>query len=182
MNIAPVGIHAFDVEPIIKELDAHPEVWNEIKLRTEPPTSPHREVDDIWIRYNPLSNYQGDMSAFNGPHVGEWYPVVDKLPSVKLLCEALQELLQASEIGAVLITRVPPGKQVYPHVDGGWHAATFEKFCIQVKGNKDQAFCFDGEELRAEPGDVYWFDNSKSHWVINQSDSERISLIVCLRR
>lgn len=85
-------------------------------------------------------------------------------------------------MGGVLITRIPAGKQVYPHIDEGWHAGHYEKFAIQVKGNKEQAFCFNKESLSPETGDVFWFRNDVPHWVTNFSEEERITLICCIRR
>lgn len=171
------------IESLRKELEASPEVWNEIRYRTrEYPNSPHREIDDIWVRYNPLKNFRGDWSEFNGPHVSEWYPVARKLPSAGILACELAVKTRALALGAVLITRVPPGAQVYPHVDGGWHARHYEKFVIQIASAKGQTFNFEGESLDARPGECYWFDNSAPHWVLNPTSEERISLIVCVRR
>ena len=50
------------------------------------------------------------------------------------------------------------------------------------KGNREQAFHFDDAELRPLPGDIYTFDNARRHWVTNDSDEDRITLIVCVRR
>src|SRR5580658_1128136 len=110
---------AFDVSGLQQQLAAHPEVWNTVTLRTEHPRSPHREVSDIWVRYNALSNYHGDMQRFNDVHVSEWYPVSEVLTEARRLAEAVAD---GRDIGAVLITKIPGGKQVYPHVDVGWHA------------------------------------------------------------
>jgi hypothetical protein len=172
----------FDVKQITYELETHPEIWNEIPYRTCFPNSPHREVDDVWVRYNALENYKGDGTAFNGPHESVWYPVIEKIPAARNLAFSLFKQLDGMQLGAVLVTRVPAGKRVYPHVDPGWHARYYDKWVIQVKGDAKQAFCFYGEALSANAGDCYWFDNAYEHWVINQSDQERISLIVCVRR
>ena len=40
-----------DVAPLLWALQANPQVWNMNRARTVDETSPHREVDDIWIRY-----------------------------------------------------------------------------------------------------------------------------------
>ena len=40
---------------------------------------------------------------------------------------------------------------------------------------------YDGLELETEPGDLFAFDNSRPHWVINPTDFERWTLIICLR-
>lgn len=172
-------LRRFDVVPLASELALHPEVWNQHRWRTEHPRSPHREVDDIWIRYNAIENLG---PTFNEPHESIWYPVAEKLTAVKHLVEKLVQDVGGGQLGGVLITRVPAGKQVYPHVDQGWHAGYYEKFAIQIAGNGKQAFCFDGEELRAETGDAYWFRNDVPHWVTNDSDEDRITLIVCIRR
>lgn len=171
--------YRFDVAPLAHELAAHPEVWNEHRWRTEHPRSPHREVDDVWVRYNALENL-GDH--FNDPHESVWYPVIDKLPAAKHLATEVATLSGHAKLGGVLITRVPVGKRVYPHIDQGWHAGYYEKIGIQIAGHYDQAFCFDRERLSAQTGEAYWFRNDVSHWVTNDSDEDRITLIVCIRR
>jgi hypothetical protein len=179
-RISLIEKRAFDVSGIQSQLaDCE---WNEIKLRSEHPKSPHREVDDIWVRYNPIENYSGDMGAFNGEHEAKWYPIAQRLPAAKSVSEQLMERLGGVQLGFVLLTRITPGKRVYPHIDQGWHARHYEKFCVCVKANKNQAFHFEGEELRTEDGDLFWFDNAYPHWVTNESNQERISMIVCIRR
>jgi Aspartyl/Asparaginyl beta-hydroxylase len=166
-----------DVGALQQELADAP--WDEHRWRTEHPRSPHREISDIWVRYNTIQNLG---PHFNDEHIPVWYPVAERLPSARALAEMLFESMGARQLGAVLITRIPPGGQVYPHVDSGWHAATFEKFAVQVKGNSRQSFCFEDSQLSPEEGEIYQFDNSKPHWVLNPSGEDRITLIVCLRR
>jgi len=169
----------FDVQGIQAELAGVE--WNTIRLRSEHPQSPHREVDDIWVRYNPIENYHGDMTAFNAEHEAKWYPIADRLPSVKRVTDELMRIVNGVRLGFVLLTRIAAGKQCYPHVDGGWHAAYYDKYCVSVKANREQAFQFKDEEVRTVDGGCFWFDNSKPHNVINPSNDERISLIVCIR-
>ena len=172
----------FDVRPLRRQLREHPYVWNWITIRTSFEGSAHREVDDIWIRYNAFTNWYGDGDAFNSEHTSVWYPIVEELPDARLLAIELKERLGAWKLGGVLITRIPARKQVYAHVDRGWHAGFYEKFVIQIASAPGQRFCFEDGGLEAEPGECYWFDNSYSHWVENPTEHERISLIVCLRR
>lgn len=172
---------AFDVSGLNKQLAEHPEVWDAITLRKDHPRSPHREISDVWVRYNPIENYHGDMAAFNSRHVGQWYPVAEVLTEAKRLAVSVMQDVGAEELGAVLITKIPPGKQVYPHVDGGWHASYYEKFAVQVQGNDRQAFHFKDEELITRDGDLFWFENAFPHWVTNESDMDRITLIICTK-
>jgi hypothetical protein len=173
-----------DVAEANQYLTDHPELWNTHQMRTVL-TSPHREVSDIWARYN------FDPSLTNtGAFKSSWQPELEPVlaPLVKQLTDHLfsgfdpEELVDGgSRLGGVLITRIPAHKQVYPHVDKGWHAGFYQKYCICLKANDDQSFCFINAQLRTISGQVFWFRNDVPHWVLNPSDEDRISMIVCIR-
>lgn len=170
----------FDVSYLQAELEANPQLWNQFTLRTR--AYQHRQVDDIWVRYNAWENFDEEApAAFNEPHDSVWYPAASFLPSLKPMIYDLMRFVEGERLGGVLITRIPPGGEVRPHVDAGWHAGYYDKFAIQVKGHPKQAFCFEGEAHITVPGDIYSFDNSHTHWVTNDSLEERITLIVCIR-
>jgi len=171
----------FAVAPLVKQIEENPQVWNTHRMRTELYGTPHNGVSDIWIRYNDWRNFTGDIAEFNGPHISTWYPVCDILTEARPLVEKVVEIAGKETLGGVLITKVPPGGSVKPHIDQGWHAGHYEKFAVQLKGNKEQAFCFGDSSLSPLPGDIYTFDNSKLHWVTNDSDEDRMTMIVCLR-
>jgi hypothetical protein len=170
----------FDVSQAVKQIQEHPEVWNTHRARTESYGTPHNGVSDIWVRYNDWTNYTGDWDAYNDPHESVWFPVIHTLPAVWSLVRKVKRYV-GGELGGVLITKVPPGGQVAPHVDGGWHAGHYTKYAVQLQGNQDQEFWFEDSQLRPEPGDLYTFDNSKLHAVYNRSDSDRMTLIICIR-
>jgi aspartyl/asparaginyl beta-hydroxylase len=172
----------YDVSKVLAQIAAHPEVWNTHTMRTEAYQTPHNAVSDIWVRYNDWDNFHGDQAAFNAWHESVWYPVIDKIPAVRALTRTVFKHVKGRELGGVLITKVPPGGEVRPHIDQGWHAGYYEKFAVQLQGNEKQAFCFEDSRLSAEPGELYTFDNSKLHWVTNDSDSDRMTLIICIRK
>lgn len=171
--------YSLDVSPLRAQLAAHPEVWDEFRWRTEHPRSPHRECSDIWCRYNALSNFG---AHFNDEHESIWYPVIDKVPAVRALCDSVLAKMPGYLLAGVLITKVPAGKQVYPHIDRGWHAESTEKVAVLIEGNRKQAFCFDGIEHRSSIGECFTFNNQSPHWVENQTDEDRVTLIICVRR
>jgi hypothetical protein len=169
----------FDVSSVNAELSYHPELWDQHPWRTEHPRSPHREASDIWVRYNAIENLG---PHFNDPHEAVWYPVAGLLPSAQKLAETVMEAVGGAKLGGVLITKIPAGKQVYPHVDQGWHALHYEKFAVQLAGNSEQSFCFDDACLSALPGELYQFNNQARHWVLNPTTQQRVTLICCIRR
>ena len=158
----------FDVSDVQQELKTA--TWNAHGARTK--SGPHRECDDIWVRYA-----SGAVRA-DGSFDCDWW---QEFPATMDLCHAVTSLVEAQELGGVLITRIPAGKQVYPHADFGWHAEHYDKFAVQIHGNKEQSFCFEDCELRPETGDLYTFVNQRKHWVLNPSSQPRVTLIVCAR-
>jgi hypothetical protein len=170
----------FAVSGALSQIAGHPEIWNKYSARKE--VYQHRQMSDIWVRYNDYTNFHGDMESFNKEHLSVWYPEAYKIPAVIDLSYGVCHHVGGSSIGGVLITKIPPGSKVEPHVDQGWHASYYEKFAVQLMGNKRQAFCFEGYSHSAMPGELYTFDNSRLHWVTNDSEEDRMTLIICIRR
>jgi hypothetical protein len=171
----------FDVRPLVSELSWSSELWNDFDLRTNHPQSPHREMDDIIVRYNARVNFNGDRQAFNGPHDSVWWDAAERLPSALPIVFDLMRAVQAERLGMVLITRQPAGATCHPHVDNGWHAKHYEKFAVQLASTAGQTFHVGDQSLMTNPGDCFWFDNSQTHWVLNPTDEARMTMIVCIR-
>lgn len=172
-----------DVSLLNKQIDAHPELWNRYTLRTQLyEDSPHREVDDIFLRYRDFSEFdEDDPEAFAGPHESVWYAASFYLPAVGSIVRDI--LPGGSELGGVLITRIPPGKQVYPHNDAGhWHSEYYrDKYLVLLESAPGQQFCFENEIHEGRAGEVFKFNNLVPHWVVNDSDTNRVSLIIAAR-
>lgn len=111
-----------------------------------------------------------------------WYPVADDVPELRGIVDSVLSHLGPVELGGVLITRIPPGEGVAPHIDTGWHAEYYyDKYGVQLLGNSEQGFCFNGHCVSAESGEVYWFNNQEKHWVYNDSNEDRMTMIICVR-
>lgn len=177
MNILALP-YRFNIEPLRAELAEHPEAWDQYRWRTEHPRSPHRECSDIWCRYNALENLG---PHFNDEHESVWYPVSEKLPSARAIAETISAI-RMQPLAGVLLTKIPSRKQVYPHVDRGWHAETTDKIGVLIEGNRLQHFCFEDAAHGCDEGDCFWFTNQAPHWVFNDTPEDRVTLIVCLRR
>jgi hypothetical protein len=181
--LTELTMHPVDVTELCAQLDAHPELWDQYTLRTTAyEGNPHKRVSDIWVRYNAWKNFNpADPAAFSMEHDSSWYPAYGILPALRPHIFGLMQVVEGERLGGVLITRIPAGSSVAPHIDRGWHAGYYRKFAVQLRGGPDQLFCFEGESLEANDGEAYEFDNSVPHWVLNNSNRERITLIVCIR-
>jgi hypothetical protein len=175
-----------NVRPLLDELEAQPELWNQNVFRTVGDAiyagpNPHRRVSDIIVRFNDWKNWRGDRARFNEPHESVWWAPYRKLPYLKPLVFDLMRLFEAEALGMVLITRIPAFGEVRRHIDSGWHAKQYLKFGLSLKAAPGQKFCYQHHAVETEPGDLFAFDNSKPHWVTNPTEFERWTLIICMR-
>ena len=171
---------AIDVNPAVNELYNNSHLFGQINIRREQPTSPHVEMRDIWLRYKPLDEMiaSGDYSALCDEHMPQW---LQDLPECKKICRQVLRIVNGDILGGVFITKLPPGGKIKPHIDGGWHAAFYDKYFVPLQNKEGAVFGFEDGNINALEGDVWKFDNSITHWVTNNSDSERIAMIVCIR-
>lgn len=170
------------VAPLLVELDGRPDLWN-TRAERRAGMSPHREASDIWVRYMDPAKLAGH--DFNAPHESIWYPVARVLPSIyEIIFQVRKNLGDSLDLGGVLITRIGPGCQVYPHDDRGtWHSEWYnEKVWVVLRGNDRCINRVEDESMVWEPGSAWQHDNLISHAVENSGETERLCLILCFRR
>ena len=168
------GFPVIDLQWMVR---SHPELWNQYTARTEDPASPHHGLDDIWLRFAD----SGGRNVGGEEHESIWYRSSAVL-EVKPVVSKIYDRFGGKKLGGVLMTRIPPGASVKPHQDHGWHAREYEKIALQVESAPGQRFCFEDDELETKPGDIFWFDNQYTHWVVNPTPYERVTLIICMKR
>jgi mannose-6-phosphate isomerase-like protein (cupin superfamily) len=172
-----------DVEPLLAELDAHPEVWNHRPERRAG-DSPHRETSDVWVRFaSPEAMCEPGFTE--KPHESVWWPAYRLLPSLTDIIMTVMDAIGGEmELGGILITRIGPEKRVFPHHDNiAWHARYYStKVWIVLRGNDKCVNTVEDEEMVWEPGCAYSHNNLIRHSVRNGGETERIVLILCFRK
>jgi len=171
-----------DVQELKAALNSMPEEFGKYPQRGEFKGSPHSEMKDIWVRYNDVEPFlkSGDFSKFGDEHDSIWYDIADKLP-VKDLLFKIMEAVDGERLGGVLITKLPAGGKIKAHTDSGWHAAYYDKYYVPIQNKIGSTFGFEDGIIRPDEGDVWWFDNSIKHWVDNDTNEDRIAMIVCIK-
>lgn len=159
-------------------------LWGANNLRKERSESPHLAMSDIWIRYNDDSEFKktGDYSKFNDLHYPIWYPAINELPEVRNIAHALMAKMNATHLGGILITRIPPSGRIEPHSDGNWHAKFYNcKLYIPIQTNANCINRCEDEYVIMREGECWYFNNLVEHEVMNNGDDDRMTLIICLR-
>ncbi len=86
----------------------------------------------------------------------------------------------ATEIGGQLtramIVNLKPGTKVLPHIDAGNYYINKDRCHIPISTRGSLNIC-DGERQIYEEGELWWFDNKKTHEAENTSDEERVHII-----
>lgn len=174
---------AVNVAPLLNALQRQPELWNANTLRTKHPGTAHSEVSDIWLRFNDVAEYErtGDPTTITDDKECLSYPAWDKLPQVRPIIFDLMRMVEAARLGRVIITKLPAGKEITPHVDGGAPATYFERYQISLQSLPGCLFRIGDETVNFRTGDVYWINNGVEHAVVNNSADDRIAMIVDLR-
>lgn len=171
------------VMPLMSALQQQPELWNQNTLRTTLPNSPHAEVSDIWLRFNDLEQARrtGDAAYVMDERESIDYPAFAVLHQARPLIFGLMATVAGERLGRCMITRLPPGGRIAPHVDGGAHAAYYDRFHIVLQAQSGSRFRAGDEVVEMQTGDIYWFDNSQEHEVVNDSADDQVHLIVDVR-
>ena len=177
-----------DVAPLLAEIDGRPDLWDRHSVRKDAPGSPHKQMSDIWVRFNdaePFESGRRPWAEFSDEHTPVLYPAWWALPSLRPIIFDLMRKVEAQALYGVLITRIPPGGRIERHADDSWHVQFTDKLYLSLKSAPGAVFGCDHdgivEELNPRPGEVWLFDNRRAHWVENNSDQDRVTVIICIR-
>lgn len=175
-----------DPAPLLHQITLQPQLWNANRLRKDYPGSPHAQASDIWLSFQPERDQEEIVdAAFRGFDIDEhecqlfdgWW----RLPAARTMIFALMRQVEGLRLGRVVITKLPPGGQIFAHADGGSPATYYERHQIALQCRPGVTFTCGDEALEQRTGDVIWFDNTQVHSVVNNSDDDRIVMIVDVR-
>lgn len=162
--------------PLLSAIYTQPELWNQNTLRTTHPGTVHRDVSDIWLWFHQICDESLIDDIQTTPY-SAWY----SLPQARCIIFDLMRRVEATQLGRCIITKLPPGKSIDPHVDQGAPAEFYKRFQLILQSFPGCNFHIEDEQVSMKPGDVWLIDNNKEHWVVNNSQDDRIALIIDLR-
>jgi hypothetical protein len=166
-----------DIMPLLLALQHHPELWSADDVRQTFEESPHREVQDILLRFS-----RTDDANIGDELICDDTPAYQVLHIARPLVFLLMARVQGVMLGRVLITKLPPGKRIYPHADvRGRYANTYKRFHLPLQIGPGCVFRAGDESVQMKAGEVWDFDAHAEHEVVNNSDRDRINLIVDIR-
>lgn len=161
-----------NVAPLVAKLYRHPELWDRDRTRTDYEGSPHIQASDILLRFGkPTLNDTGPFE--NRPSMA--------ILGAKDLVLGVMQLVGGFELGRVIISRLGPGLTITPHADEGLYAETMVRHQIMLECLPGNVFRCGGEEIAPATGDLFWFNNSLEHEVLNNSVDDRLAMVIDCR-
>ena len=160
------------VQPTIASLMRQPELWDTDTVRTTITNGPHSQISDILLRFGPP-----DLSTLQCRDL----PAMRDIFGAKMLSLDVMRLVNGDQLGRVIITRLKPGGKIAPHADEGEYAEFYSRYHLVLQGLPGSLFRCGDETIQMLTGELWWFDSHLEHEVINNSQDDRIHMIIDAR-
>jgi hypothetical protein len=174
VNFQLVGID--EADEILDEVLRNEEMFGANRIRQHK-GSAHEQVDDILLRGPTLSTGKTLADLWAETECVN-YITMWQFPLIEEFIKYWSIRLRNDKIGRVIITRLGPGKRIHPHVDEGPVPEMYRRYHYVIQGDKDNLFFVEGKPQSMCSGELWCVDVTKEHSVINQSDRDRIHLIM----
>jgi len=169
-------IGSFDHEPILEELK-NATLWNWLRIRKSNGLK-HNAVDDIVLRFQSVEGQHELNEYFDRMECVDYFPKFYFPKTSKVI----HEFADRSVIGRIVIAKLKSGGVIDTHIDEGKYCAAHDRFHFVVSTNPDVFFLCNGHQKHLEAGKVWWIDNKSPHSVHNHGSSDRIHIVVDIKK
>ena len=163
-----------DTLPLLHSISCQPWLWDEDTVRTTHPGSVHKDVSDILAFFQPSGAFDAMRDGHECLPRKAWWA----LPELRPLVFGLMGRIQGTRLGRVIITRLPAGGIIPPHIDAASQTSYYRRMQITLCSPPECLFVVGDEQLSLTPGSCWWIDNSKEHAVYNEGITDRQAVIV----
>lgn len=175
-----------DTIPLLAAIARQPAIWTVDTYLRDYPQGPFGEIDSIILRFPTKSVKETEQEVADhlskyDQHECVWQPAIDQLPEVRALVMGLFNYVGGTRLGRVMINRIKPGGVIFPHKDTPEHAEYWSRHHICLQAEPGVVFRCEDESVFMRPGETWYFDNALEHEVINNSQTDRISMVVDVR-
>lgn len=179
-----------ETHALLNALYRNAHLWKADDFLRKFPQGPFGDTDTIYLRFQDhvvcatdeeIELYKQNKLAGYDLHECPWRLELNDLPEARTLIMSLMGSLGATRLGRCMINRLKSGGRIYPHADSKWHAEYWDRYHIVLQSTPGNTFRCGDEQVWMREGEIWWFQNAIEHEVVNNSDNDRIHLIVDLR-
>lgn len=178
-----------DVLPLMLAIARRPGLWKEDTYLRDYPQGPFGEVESIMLRFpeKRVFEQEAEVAAYKrGEHFYDQHESID-YPAYQVLPEARPIVMNTfaaaggERLGRVMINNIKPGGKIFPHEDTPEHVKYYSRFHIVLQSAPGVYFRCGDENVYMATGEVWWFNNALEHEVINNSNTDRIHMVLDAR-
>lgn len=178
-----------DVNLLMMQIKMNPGLWKEDTYLRDYPQGPFGEIESIMLRFpekrvfeqeEELEKYKQGLSSFD-QHESIDYPAFGILTEARPIIFGLMSLVKGERLGRVMINKIAAGGRIYPHEDSKEHTDYYTRFHVVLQSGAGCILKAGDEQLEMRTGDVFWFNNKLNHEVINNSESDRLSMVIDIK-
>ncbi len=178
--------YGLNVTPLNLAIARRPELWKEDTYLRDYPQGPFNEIESIMLRFPVKSVVETEEelrkhASTYDQHESIDYPPYAKLTEARPIVMGLMAQVGGERLGRVMINKIAPGGRIFPHADTPSHAEYYDRFHVVLQSAPGVDFRAGDEHVYMGVGEVWWFDNSQEHEVINNSAVDRVHMIVDIR-
>jgi predicted acetyltransferase len=163
------------VAQLLQQVKERPELWDEITERQTVAGSPHTDTKSILLRWCKDLTVEAAMNDLEAVD----YPAAEKLwQGAWPVFENVLRYIGDVSIGRVMIVSLKPGGRIPIHINEGSYADRYDRLHVPLQSDEGNRFSVDGDDVYMHPGELWWFNHKRPHWVENYSERERIHLII----
>ncbi len=157
---------------IARELERNPLAWA-ISTHRQVRVTAQRETESILLRCGEPSSPDEAVEDAQAVVDGSAAPY---FPLTLAWLHATADKL-GGELARVLFARLPPGGQVYRHIDHGAYYARRNRYHLVIHSAGGSPMVCGRERVVMQEGELWRFDNKRPHEASNPSDTPRVHLI-----
>ena len=169
-----------DPNPLLHEIWRNQGLWREDTYLRDYPQGPFKNTETIFIRFPPASVTELERST-KDPHECVWMDGAIHLTEARKIIFELMATVKGERLGRVMVNKLIPGGRVFPHADTPEHANYWDRYHVVLQSRPGCNFRCGDETVHMQTGQVWWFQNAIEHEVVNNSDLDRIHMIVDIR-
>lgn len=178
-----------DPTKLLIAIKSKPDLWKEDTYLRDYPQGPFGEIESIMLRFpeKRVFEQEEEVEAYKrGEHFYDQHESID-YPAYAILSEARQMIMglmayvQGERLGRVMINKIAPGGKIFPHADTPEHTNYYTRFHIVLQSAPGCFIRAENEQLEMRGGDVFWFNNKLEHEVVNNSNVDRISMVIDIK-
>lgn len=162
---------SFNIEPIKNYINNFSKEWHLDNSRQDK-FYPHKDTTTYFIYETSLGWIKSDGYVVE-QKTNDFFILDLVEPIIKHL-----ENLHNGKRGQVLLIRLKANKSVADHKDGGDYLINTRRHHIPIITSDQTTFYVGGEACNMKSGECWEINNSKDHSVINNSNTDRVHLLI----